>query len=237
MKTSMRQPTRSAKKSYGPNIVRAWFDTVFHYILAGLETEKGFLARRNWTFRHSNGKLEYIASVARHVPSAATENLEQFVAFFPEVGALIERHDHCVQQLESRCAAYSDAIVESANFLTTFRRVEAESPAVLRHEFNRNFGAYSSEEDFKRILAEYLVNNIESLFNYFTTAALWNRYQTGFFRSVAVPELTPLREATDRAGSDLIEAVDELVALMKKTRSELSLKHDVPFVAELSSVR
>jgi len=237
MKTSMKQPRRSVKQPYGPNIVRAWFDTVFHYVLAGLETEKGFLARYNWTFRHNNGKLEYIANVARHVPSAAIENLEQFVAFFPVVGALIERHDDCVQRLESQCAAYADAIVESAGFLTTYRRVEAESPQVLHHEFSRNFGAYSSGDDFKRILAEYLVNNIESLFNYYTTAALWNRYQADFFLSAAIPELSPLREATERAGRDLIEAVDELIASMKKIRSELSLAFDVPFVAELSSVR
>jgi len=237
MKTSMKQPRRSAKQPYGPNIVRAWFDTVFHYVLAGLETEKGFLARRNWTFRHHNGKLEYIASVARYVPLAAIENLEQFVAFFPEVGALIDRHDDCVQRLESRCAAYADALIESADFLTTFRRVEAESPQELHHEFSRNFGAYSSEEDFKRNLAEYLVNNIESLFSYYSTAALWNRYREDFVSPVNTLELAPLREAIDQAGRDSIAASDELIASMKRIRSELSLAFDVPFVAELSSVR
>jgi hypothetical protein len=233
----MKQPWRSAKQPYGPNIVRAWFDTVFHYVLAGLETEKGFLSRCNWTFRHHNGRLEYIASVAKYVPSAALENLEQFVGFFPEEGALIDRHDNCVQQLESRCTTYADAIIESTSFLTTFRRVEAESPQVLHHEFNRNFGAYSSEEDFKRILAEHLVNNIESLFSYHSTAALWNRYREDFVSAVNTPELVSLREAVNQAGRDAITASDELIASMKRVRSELSLAFDVPFVVELSSVR
>jgi hypothetical protein len=233
----MKQPRRYAKQPYGPNIVRAWFDTVFHYVLAGLETEKDFLERCNWTFRHDTGKLEYIASVARYVPSAAFENLEQFVAFFPEVWALIERHDDCVQRLESRCAAYADAIIESAEFLTIFRRVEAVSPQALDHEFNRNFGAYSAEEDFKRILAEHLVNNIESLFSYYSTAALWNRYGKDFVSAVNTPQLAPLRQAIDQAASDSIAASDELITSMKKIRSELSLEFDVPFVVELNSAR
>jgi hypothetical protein len=235
--TSNRQPRRTGKRPYGPNIVRAWFDTVFHYVLSGLEMEKGFLVRRNWTFRQYSRTLEYIAPVGKHVPAGAIENLEQFVSFFPEVDILINRHDESVQRLQGRCVAYAEAIVENAHFLTAFRRVEAESPQVLRREFKAHFGAYSSEEAFRRILAEYLVNNVGTLDEFFSTAALWNHYREDFMSAVSSPELTPLRDATDQAGRDLIQAGDASIASMKRIRSELSLAFDVPFVAELSSVR
>lgn len=235
--TSDRQPRRSGKRPYGPNIVRAWFDTVFHYVLSGLEMEKRFLVRRNWTFRHYSRTLEYVAAVGKHVPAGALENFEQFISFFPEEDTLVRRHDESVQRLQDRCLAYADAIAQNAHFLTTFRRVEAESPQVLNRQFKEHFGAYSSEEDFKRILAEYLVNNFDSLADIYSTAALWNRYRGDLLSAVATTELMPLREATDQAGRNVVEATDELIASLKKIRNELSLEFDVPFVAELSSVR
>jgi hypothetical protein len=235
--TNNKPARRSAKRPYGPNIVRAWFDTVFHYVLSGLETEKGFLRQRNWTFRHHNRTLEYIAPISKYVPTAAVENLEQFVSFFPDAGVLINRHDICVERLQGRCAAYADGIVRNSDFLAVFKLVARESPKVLKRNFSENFGAYSTEESFKKILAEHLVNNIDSLFSYYATAALWKHYGQTFARAVAGRKLSPLREAADDAGRDLIEACDELTAEMKRVRSELSLAFDVPFVAELTSVR
>jgi len=235
--TNNKPAQRSAERPYGPNIVRAWFDTVFHYVLSGLETEKGFLHQRNWTFRHHNRTLEYIAPIAKYVPTAAVENLEQFISFFPDVGALINSHDVCVERLRECCAAYADAIIRNADFLAAFRLAERESPKVLKRDFSANFGAYSTEESFKKILSEHLVNNIASLFSYYATAALWKHYGKDFARAVAGRKLSPLREAADHAGRDLLEASDKLTASMKKVRGELSLEFDVPFVAELTSVR
>jgi hypothetical protein len=234
---SGRQTRRTGKRPYGPNIVRAWFDTVFHYILSGLETERGFLCHRNWTFRHHNRTLEYIAPVPKYVPVAAVENLEQFISFFPHAGMLINRHDTCVERLQESCASYADAIVRNTDFLAAFKLAERESPKVLKRDFGANFGAYSSEEDFKKILAEHLVNNIDSLFSYYATAALWKHFGQTFAGAVKGRKLSLLCEAVDRAGCDLIEAGDELAGSMKKIRSELSLEFDVPFVAELTSVR
>jgi hypothetical protein len=222
--THNRPPRRSGKRPYGPNIVRAWFDTVFHYVLGGVELEKSFLLRRNWTFRQFSRSLEYIAPIARYLPAGAFENLEQFVSFFPEVEALISRHDESVQRLQEGCIAYCDAIVEDARFLKAFRRVETEAPQ-------------APDRDLKPILAEYLVNNVGTLDSFFSTADLWNRNREDFVSEVATPELMALREATHQAGIDLINASDELIASIKKIRSELSLAFDVPFVAELSSVR
>jgi hypothetical protein len=53
----------SGKPAYGPNIVRAWFDTVLRQVLSGLQSEQDFPGRRNWTFRHNTQALEYIASI------------------------------------------------------------------------------------------------------------------------------------------------------------------------------
>src|SRR5438094_701510 len=125
MKTKQR--TSLKKKPYGPNIVRAWFDSVFHYALRGLENERGFLVRRNWTFRFSNRALEYFGPIEEHLPGAR-ENLEQFVSFFPAVGARMNEHDDRERQLEQSCNEYFEAIVESPQFGNAFDSVAAEAP-------------------------------------------------------------------------------------------------------------
>jgi hypothetical protein len=220
------------KKPYGPNIVRAWFETVFQYALAGLENERGFLSRRNWTFRFHNRKLEYLAPIAEHLPAAARQNLEQFVSFFPEVAVQIGEHDSCERQLEKSCNAYFVSLLESRHFREAFHDVAQGAPQALGREFSSHFGAYSSEADFEGILAEYLVNNIETLPSYYSTAQLWNQYRDRFLEIVSAPDLAPFGKAAAESGQSMPDAADDLVAMLKSTRFKLSLEFDVPYVAE-----
>ena len=235
MKTKQRTVRR--KKPYGPNIVRAWFDTVFHYALRGLENERDFLVRRNWTYRFRKRSLEYLGPVAEHLPAEARENLEQLISFFPEVSAAIEEHDKRERQLQDNCRAYMDAILKDSSFQKAFESVASEAPHTLGRQFGEHFGAYSAEEDFMGLLAEYLVNNVENLPSQYATAELWNRYRESFLTSVSTSELNSFREAVERSGVALFDAVNELTSLLRTTRSDLSLEFDVPYVAELSSVR
>jgi hypothetical protein len=235
MKTTPRISGR--KEPYGPNIVRAWFDTVFQYALRGLESERSFLTRRNWTFRFHTRTLEYLGPLVEYLPAGARENLEQFVSFFPKVGEKISEHDICEHQLEESCRAYFAAILDNGDFRKTFESIASEAPQALGREFSSHFGAYSSDADFMGILAEYLINNVETLPSYYSTAELWNRYRDRFPPLVSEPALASFREATEREGRAVLQAVDGLTSLLKETRSALSLRFDVPYVAELNSVR
>ena len=189
MKT--KSQTGGRKEPYGPNIVRAWFDTVFQYALRGLDSERGFLTRRNWTFRFPTRTLEYLGPLAEHVPAAARANLEQFVSFFPQAGAKISDHDVCEHQLEESCRVYLTAILESEDFRKTFESIASEAPRALGREFSGHFGAYSSEADFMGVLAEYLINNVERLPSHYSTAELWNRYGRRFLPVISTSALAP----------------------------------------------
>lgn len=235
MKTKPR--TNGKRAPYGPNIVRAWFDTVFQYALRGLESERNFLARRNWTFRVQNRSLEYLSPLSEHVPAGARDNLDQFVSFFPQASAKIAHHDACQQRLEENCRAYLSAVLQDPGFRETFERIAAEAPEELGREFDSYFGAYSSHEDFMGILAEYLINNVETLPGYYSTADLWNSYRDRFVAVISTPGLTSYREMTEHSGRAMLEAVDDATSFLKATRSELSLRFDLPLVAELRSVR
>lgn len=235
MKTRPR--TNGKKVPYGPNIVRAWFDTVFQYALRGLEGERNFLARRDWTFRVRNRCLEYLNPLTEHLPGGARDNLEQFVSFFPQASAKIAHHDACQQRLEENCRAYLSAILQDAGFRKAFERTAAEAPEELGKDFDSYFGAYSSHEDFMEILAEYLINNVEGLPGYYSTADLWNRYRDRFVAVISTSGLASYREMTEQSGRAMMEAVDDATSFLKVTRSELSLRFDLPLVTETRSVR
>jgi hypothetical protein len=230
-----KQRTGRKKKRYGPNIVRAWFDTVFHYALRALDNERDFLTKHDWTFQFNNRSLEHLGPFVEHVP--APENLDQFVSFFPEATLLIDLHDARERQLEQDCNSYYQAILDSPGMERVFQSVALEAPETLNREFRSHFGAYSSEMDFKGILAELLVNNVVALPNYYSTAQLWNRYRENFLEILSDPNLAVLAERTERSGEAMLKAVDDLASFLKQTRSELSLEFDVPPVAELNSVR
>src|ERR1700722_19991026 len=224
----MRTKPGGKKEPYGPNIVRAWFDTVFRYALQGLGTEFTLLANRSWTFRFNTRTLEYIGPLTEHLSAPAKENLDQFIHFFPQVGEKISEHDQGCRQLENSCLRYWTAIQESELFRRVFEEVASEAPVAFGREFNCHFGAYSSEEDFKGTLAEYLVNNVDLLPSYYSTAELWNRYRDRFLQVTSTPALEPFRTAVEREGQNLLDAVNALSMAFKDTRSELSLRFDVP---------
>jgi hypothetical protein len=224
------------RKTYGPNIVRAWFDTVFQYALRGLEAERNLLVHRSWTFRFRKRAFEYLAPLAEHLPSEARENLEQFQSFFPEVATRIDAHDNRERQLETSCNAYLDALLKSPDFQQVFHSVAKEAPRTLGREFSSYFGAYS-EGDSMGVLAEYVVNNVETLASHYSTAEVWNHYRGRFLEVASTPALTTFREEVEKSSDAMLKAVDNLTASLKTTRSELSLEFDVPYVAEVNSVR
>lgn len=232
-----KRQTRRSKLPYGPNIVRAWFDTVFHYSLRGLASERDFLIHRNWTFRFQRRTLEYIGPLREHLPSGARENLEQFISFFPDIGGLIDRHDERQAALLEICRIFHEAILKDRAFQDIFETVARSTAEDLHKDFSAYFGAYSSKEEFAGILAEYLVNNVENLPSYYSTSELWNRYHRQFAAVLSSGELAHLGDRTERAGKALIESIDALISAFKMIRAELSLQLDVPYVAEINGVR
>jgi hypothetical protein len=227
----MRSRSKNGKKKYGPNIVRAWFATIFQYVLGRTETECGYLARRNWSYRFYKGSLDFIVSLSEDMPTIERANLEQFAGFFPEVKDLLERHDRCVSELNSACVTLHEAILSDPVFLEVFTNVEAEAQSVFGVEFASHFGALSDRESFAGLLAEYLVNNLGDLPAYYSTARLWNRFRGRFAPVMTAPQIDSLRLETDKRGQELLDAATQLADAFRSKRLELSQELDVP-VAE-----
>jgi len=232
----MRTSSRAKKKPpYGPNIVRAWFDTVLNPGLRGLDRERSLLDRKSWTYRFYSDSLESIAPFAAHGVSRA--NLEQFTEFFAEVASRVGQHDECVESLRLACGNYHAAIMNDPGFREAVRQIEAEVPETIGGEFGSHFGAYSRHEDFLGVLAENLVNNFEELPDYYATYKLWNQFRQRLVAVLDASELARRRRETEAAGRKLFQVVDSLIDELRRIRSALSLEVDVPFAAETAGVQ
>lgn len=224
-------------KRFGPNIVRAWFDTVFLHVLRGLARQRGFLQKQNWTYRFHTQSLEYVAPVEAYLPFGAEDNLEQLVSFFPELQPTIATHDEAVANLTERCRELHKAILADPEFEDSFAHLQSHVPTTLGRPFVSFFGALSEDGDIRSLLAEYLVNNLGALPGHYATAEVWNRYGENLKAALSGPFVTACRDRSAEAGSRALAAGNQLEEALRETRSHLSLEFDVPYFAEAGALR
>src|SRR5438552_13695926 len=126
----MKRKSRTTIRRPGPNIVRAWFDTVINPMVAGLETEQRFLSKQNWTWEFRPGGLESIRPIAVWIRLGvrvdAWPNLEQFLTLHEDIKQQVERHDSAVHLLSELCRKCHEALVKSPELAAAYH--EALSP-------------------------------------------------------------------------------------------------------------
>lgn len=227
--------TSQKSRSVGPNIVRAWFDTVLNPLLSELAEERRELLAENWTWRFRRPRLLSMLPVQEHLVAEAWDNLDQFLTFYPQFRRLIERHDRHVDSLFQACRSFHRALTESEVLQEAYHRTTAELSQRTGRSVSDFFGAEPAESHLD-VLAEYIVNRAAKLPHYYATAPLWNEYSEEFLRMRESAGVRPHWEATRTAGAELRRAVDDLSAHLKATRDDLSLEYDVPFVFQISPV-
>lgn len=219
-----------AKGKIGPNIVRAWFDTVLNPLLPALSFEEECLVRKDWTWRFIPGGLESIRPVRGHLDINARDNLEQFLELHSGVAIGVQVHDKNVVGLSDRCGELQRRLELSPELFSTYKRLTSpEALSDIGGSLQQFFGAYPPEHQVA-LIGQYIVNNTGDLPEYHNTARFWNKHKDEFLavlrhRSVLVHALR-----TEKAGETLLKSVVFLIRVLKETRLKLSLEHDVPYV-------
>lgn len=222
----------------GPRIVRAWFDSIINPLIDALESEMRMLRSRNFTWRFRPAGFESIRRISHHLDVAGSANLEQLVALYPNLDAVFRDHDRQVEALRKEVQKLEEAIVSSPGFRQHFdaitspeslRAIGASSPTEL-------FGAYP-EEDWIKMLAQYVINNSGELQSHYATARLWNPHRVELLRTLQSPDIEVRYQAVLNLADTLLEVDSALEDQLKDLRLELSLEHDQPFAGIESGVR
>ena len=213
-----------------PNIVRAWFDTVLNPLVRALRTEAAVLENGNLTWRCEQRRLASLAPVRSHVPGEAWDNYDQFRALNSQCEQPIQDHDQCLQVLFNSCETLATRLVESRTMRETFEKAVKTLPPNTNVE--AVFGAYLRDR-YLEVIAEYIINNVQRLPGYYSTASFWNDHKQEFLAVRGSDEVRECWEATVDATSRFSGAVDHLIGVLTELRNNLSLSAGVPIVEQL----
>lgn len=222
---------REGTPKIGPATVRAWFDTVINPLLRILESEGELLRVRNWTWRVQPGALEMLRRIESNLDPEVRDNLEQITEDYSDIRALVDEHDHNVEQLSECCKRLHEVIVQSQDLLGLYERATSpDSLSRLGAGLPELFGAYPRETHLG-LLAQYIVNNTGQLPEYYSPSRLWNFYRDEFIGLLDRPSIRKQQEKTVKAGDILSRSVERLLHELKVKRHRLSREHDVPYVS------
>ena len=224
-------------RQIGPNIVRAWFDSVINPVLQGLETERELIRKGNWTWRFRPPGLEVIHPVRAYVQPTAYANLKQFTQLNREAGQRIDLHDSKIPLLLDECAKLHRAIARDERFRELHCAVTSSDNLCELNvsDLSELFGAYGKEDQLE-LFAQYTTNNVGELGSYYAGARLWNPNRSVFLKVRDRPEIHKHYQSTAKAGDSLLGEVHRLIQLLEEKRLELSLEYDQPYVMATSPV-
>lgn len=222
---------KAGRRHVGPNIVRAWFDTVINPVLRGIRYELDLIDRRDWTWRFQPGRLEAIRAVRDYVAVDARDNLHDFLGSYPGVSDILQIHDETVQQLGTACVDLQGEIVEGLKTSKICDKLIAAE--ALSNNGGRSGDPFVGDPNFLReyLLAQYIINNMGELSTYYTAAQLWNHHRDELFALLNEPQVHKVYQRTLETAELLRKADVKSDQALAEARERLSRRHDVPFVS------
>lgn len=242
-----RRTFKGKKYKLGPNIVRAWFDTVINPLIHSLGVETFFLSSHSWTWQFRlavppplpsiqthgfvfSSPMEKIAYVRSYLDASGLLNIQQLYELYPNIKKAGEDHDNKVSDLASKCYHLHRLLKESQALRALYDRFT--SPEHLSSDIGPGniFGAYP-KSDHLALLAQYIVNNQTTLPDHFSTAIFWNTYRGEFLALLSKPDFRVPYQDTLRSGNALLKSSNRLRDMLTELRSTLSLRYDTPYVS------
>jgi hypothetical protein len=228
-----RQP-RTISSRVDKELARTWLLTVINPILDGLRREKVWLARRNWTWRAANNSFEQLWPAATYVEARYQDNVEPFLSEYRTAARSLSEHDQLVKGLADACQAAFRILLGSA----VFQAAEAEATnAALEAGIvvDEARGAVPAEQ-WSRLLAEYVVNGVQSLPSHYSTARFWAVAGPTLLATTHHPQLHAEFNNVGETGQKLLEAVDRCLSAFNGIRAEYTRRFALAPVPLLGSV-
>lgn len=229
---------RAGKKNakFGPNIVRAWFDTVINPLLRALEVEKKYLEEKDWTWRSNPERLEAVRPVQNIIGYEAADNLGQIFEFYPDVKKMTQEHEEKREGLLTACRELHQVIRESPEFQKIYDEVTSED-SLSKHGIDNLESVFlgGRKESNIDFITEYIVNKGGDSSYYIMASSFWREYREVFLAVLNSPSVRDNNKKTLKAGESLLETVEDFISLLKELRRKLSLEYDVPLYVHTAS--
>ncbi len=157
-----------------------------------------------------------IRPLENYIDTPALPIFEEFFDEYPKLNRQREKHDELWAALLENCRVAFDSLLESSDFQEKVRMTLSEFPEYP--------GGAVPREDFVKLIAQYVVNNIRQLPSHYTTAHFWSRFGQEFL-ALRTPEAF---NRLDASGHQFLEFDGKLVTTFKNFGSELRKEYDIP---------
>src|SRR5579862_1427101 len=167
-------PGRSSRR------VEAWIYTIINPLIDVTRSEAHLLERRNLSWRHYSRRAEYIRRICEYIEPHNAPNLEDFLADNEKFTQKFDRHDKTLQVAEQNAATFFDTVTSAPIF------IKEVNEAVQQYELMRATSqAHSPSADslgpnLANYVAEYLVNDMDTLPSTYTTHRFWQLFGQRF---------------------------------------------------------
>lgn len=214
-------------------LARTWLVTVINPIIEGLRREKTWLARGRWTWDTDTGRFAHLWPAAAYVEARYRDNFDAFLKQYPEARDSFARHDSALLRLARACEEAVAALLTSNVFATALEHANrlAGQANVSADEAR---GAVPAER-WPKHLAEYVVNNVESLPSHYTSAEFWRIVAPVLLETRTSDPLRALFEKIKQRGQSLLRQVERSIDVLLDIRAQYTRHFSLPPVPLLGS--
>jgi hypothetical protein len=211
----------------GPNIVRAWIDTVISPLLDGLGEEESRLREARWGWEPRPPVLRSAHRTRDYLDVRAWKNLEQMFDFVPDLAPIVVKHDEQAEALLARFVTLQQEIENSEELRDAYRQVKRAMQA--KYGVDSELLSETNESTDRTYLAAYILNDYDQLYSYYALAPVWNELGSQFLAIRKHSRFgAAIRQVEDGCAS-FLPIVQEQQGRLNTLWRSLSVQHDVPF--------
>ena len=195
-----------------------------------LRREAELLAKGNVSWRYFSKRCEYILPIRQYIEGNYRPNYDDFLADNPRFKKRFEEHDRALLKIEDAASQFAAALMHDSNFKfqveKALKEYASESAYPLHPSEPRPPSLDNMNPGMPETIAEYLINNVESLPRYHMTWSFWEKYRERFVRDFSPRQAT--KTALPRAVKQLVGISNRLFSDLVRHRLNLCRKHDIP---------
>jgi hypothetical protein len=207
-------------------LARTWLITVINPALQGLRREQSWLLARNWSWRYSTGTLEFLWPVESYIDPLYRDNFAEFLVWYPNAREVIRLHDAALHNLVAACNMVFRRLWAVGDLASAV--MEADAMATRKGIIVEQARGAVPAEQWPRLLAEYLINNVRVLPEHYTTASYWREAGPIILKVRDAPSLREDFEKLDRAGETTATAVQDVETVLLSIRRHYTKSFGFP---------
>lgn len=211
-------PGRSSRR------VEAWIYTIMNPVIEAMRQEAHLLERGNLSWRYYSRRAEYIRIIYEYIEPHNTPNLEDFLADNEQFTDKFRQHDKVLRTAEQTATEFFEAVTSSSTFIDEVNDALQRYDSIVDASRSYNASVESIKQDLPKVVAEYLINNVDSLPNTYMTHKFWEVSRQKFQEYKEREPYLKLQNAVKQ----LREISSELQRDLEDQRLQLCREFDVP---------